>query len=84
MQTAPPLTITAAVVAFLGAAPSLEQIIAFQLPQTLEERGQELLTLRRDGSLFAEEQAELDEFTQIGHLMTQIKQQATLNLASRD
>ncbi len=83
MKTAPALTITAAVSAFLGSAPSLEEIIAFHLSETLTERGQELLTLHRDGSLFAEEQAELDEFTQIGHLMEQIKAQARLNLAAR-
>jgi len=83
MQAAPPLTITTAITVFLGSAPSLEEIIAFQLPETLEERGAELLTLRREGSLFAEEQAELDEFTQIGLLITQIKAQARLKLAAQ-
>lgn len=41
MAFAPPLTITTVITDFLGTAPSLEAIIAFQLPEALEQRSLE-------------------------------------------
>lgn len=80
MHTAPPITITTVVSEFLGSAPSLEEIIAFRLPDPLEARALELLSFNRERELSVEERDELDEFTRIGRLMNRIKLQARLKL----
>lgn len=76
MAVAPPFTITAVISHFLGAAPTLEEIVAFKLPEALEERALELLAHKRDGELTDVERAEMDEFTRMGHFMNMVKLQA--------
>ena len=83
MAVAPPFTITTFISNFLGTAPTLEEIVAFELPEALEERALELLALNRSGQLTAEERAELDEFTRMGHFMNMVKLQARLKLAGK-
>ena len=83
MAVAQPPTITTVVSEFLGSAPTLDEILAFRLPETLEARGLELLTRNRNGELTPEERAELDEFTRMGHFMNQVKLQARLKLAGQ-
>ena len=75
--------LTTAISEFLGSAPTLEEIIAFKLPEALEERGLELLARNRNGELTPEERAELDEFTYMGHFMNLVKLKARLNLAGQ-
>jgi len=84
MHSAPPVTITSVITDFLGIAPSLEEIIAFRLPDDLEARGLELLTLSREGRLSNETEAELEEFTRLGHLMNRVKLKARLKLAGHE
>lgn len=84
MHPAPSITITTVVSDFLGSAPSLEDIIAFRLPEILEERGLTLLALSREGSLSQDEQSELDEFTRMGHFMNRVKLKARLTLAGQE
>jgi hypothetical protein len=81
MAVAPPYTITTVMSEFLGTAPTLEEIIAFKLPEVLEARGLALLERSRNDELTAEEQAELEEFTRMGHFMNRVKLQARLKLA---
>jgi hypothetical protein len=58
---------------FLTSRPTAEEIIAFQPSQVVEERISDLLEANREGRLTTEQQAELDEFEQIEHLMRRLK-----------
>jgi hypothetical protein len=83
MAVAPHPSITSLISDFLGAAPSLEEIIAFRLPDVLEQRSLELLERNRDGTLTTEERAELDEFLKMGHFMNSVKLRARLTIAGK-
>jgi len=58
---------------FLTSTPTPEQIIAFTLSETAEERIRYLLDVNRNGVLTAEERLELDEIGKVGHLMRMLK-----------
>lgn len=83
MANAPASTIKDVVTDFLGSAPSLEEIVAYRLPEELQTRAHELLSRNRAGTLTPEESAEMDEFRQIDHLITLVKAKAQLRLRSR-
>lgn len=83
MHVAPPLTMSAVISDFLGTAPSLEAIIEFKLPEALEQRVLELLDHKRRDLLTADEHAELDEFTRMGHFINLVKLKARLQLAGK-
>jgi hypothetical protein len=83
MTDAPVLTITTVISEFLGAAPTLQEIIAFKLPEMLEQRALDLMNQRRQNALSEAEKAELDEFTRMGHFMNRVKLQARLKLAEK-
>jgi len=80
MTDIPVLTVSVVMSEFLGSAPTLQEIVAFKLPDTLEQRALDLLARRRQEVLSAVEQAELDEFTRMGHFMNRVKLQARLKL----
>jgi hypothetical protein len=61
------------VLEFLISGPTPEQVIAFRPSETTQERISHLLDANRNGALTSEEQAELDEFEQIEHLMRRLK-----------
>lgn len=82
MATAPPFTITNVISDFLGTAPTLDEIIAFKLPEALENRGRELLQRNREGILTPEERDEMEEFTHMGHFMNMVKLRARLKKAN--
>ncbi|MDZ4765580.1 MAG: hypothetical protein SGI73_13600 [Chloroflexota bacterium] len=81
MTIAPPATITTVISDFLGSAPSLEEIIAFRLPEAIEQRSLELLAKNREGTLTPDVRAEMDEFTRMGQFMNRVKLRARLKLA---
>jgi hypothetical protein len=83
MAVAQPHTLTTVISDFLGSAPTLEEIIAFKLPEALEERALELLARSRNAELTPEERVELDEFTRMGHFLNRVKLQARLKLAGQ-
>ena len=78
MAVAPEQTIKDVVTDFLAAGPSVDDLIAYRLPETLQERAQYLLDKKRDEGLTAPEQQEMDEFLQIDHLMALVKAKARL------
>lgn len=80
MGIVPEMTVKDAVTDFLGAAPSLEEIANFRLPEELQTRAHELLDKNRDGTLSAAERSEMEEFRQLDHLMTLVKAKARLKL----
>jgi hypothetical protein len=73
MAVAPEKTVSDVVTDFLSAAPSLEEIAAYRLPDNLQMRAHALLDKNRQGTLSVEERAEMEEFHQIDHLMTLVK-----------
>jgi len=58
---------------FLASAPSHEEILAFRPSEATQERIRALLAANMEGRLTAEEQAELDEFEQIEHVVRMLK-----------
>jgi len=83
MPLAPEKTIEDVVTDFLASAPTLAEIAAYRLPETLQLRAQELLEKNRAGSLSDDERAEMAEFRQIDHLLTVVKAKAKLRLKAQ-
>lgn len=65
---------------FLGAAPSLEQIIAFQPSDAIQERSHYLMEQNRHDVLTSDERSELDELLRMNHLVNMLKIRARQNL----
>lgn len=83
MAIAPEQTIKDVVTDFLASGPSVDEIIAYRLPEVLQERAQYLLDKNRGEGLTAIERQEMDEFLQIDHLMTLVKAKARLKRLGR-
>jgi hypothetical protein len=73
-------TIMDEVLEFLTSSPSLKQIRDFQVSETTQLRLRYLLDQNRNGHLTAEENAELDEISQINHFMMLLKATAQIKL----
>ena len=80
MAFAPAQTIFDEVTDFLARAPGPEAIIEYRPSDVLTTRVQELMERNRNGSLTADEQAEMDEFLRMEHFMTMLKLKARLLL----
>ncbi len=83
MTDAPARTIKEVVTDFLGSAPTLEEIAAYRLPPDLQDRAHQLLDRNRAGMLTPDERSEMNEFSQIDHLMTLVKAKARLKLQTQ-
>jgi hypothetical protein len=70
------------VVDFLASGPTPGEIVAFRPSLTAEARVAELLDKNQAGVLRAGEEAELDEYQYLNHLLTLVKIQARRNLAA--
>ena len=73
---APSASIQEEVLTFLLSSPTLQQIIDFHASETAQERLRYLLEANRQGTLSAEERAELDEASQINHFIMLLKTKA--------
>lgn len=82
MAIAPEISLFDEILDFLASTPTPEQIIAFQPPDTLQERLSQLLEQNRRGRLSAQEQDELDEFLWMNRFMSRLKLRARKKLAS--
>ncbi len=82
MSFAPVSTLFDEISDFLVTGPGLEQIIAFQPSDMLNQRLHDLLDKNREDHLAPEEQTELDTFLQINHLFIILKAKARQKLAS--
>jgi hypothetical protein len=76
MATVELASITDEVLDFLVSAPTPEQIIAFHASDSAQERLRTLLDINRNGTLTADEKAELDEMNRVNHFFTLIKARA--------
>jgi hypothetical protein len=68
---------------FLVSSPTPEQIISFHASETTQERVRQLLNQNGEGQLTAEEQAELDEFENVNHMVSMLKIYARQQLAEK-
>jgi hypothetical protein len=66
---------------FIVSQPTLEDIIAYRVPEPVEKRVHDLLDKNREEGLIPEEREELDKILAISHLMTLAKAKARLKLA---
>jgi len=78
MVGAPELNIKDMVTVLLASGPSVDDLIAYCLPETLQERTQYLLDKMRDEGLTAPEQQEMDELVQLDHLIALVKSKTRL------
>ena len=83
LAVAPEQTIKDVVTDFLASGPSVDDLIAYRLPEALQERAQYLLDQKRAEGLTATEQQEMDEFLQIDHLLALVKAKARLKRRGR-
>jgi len=67
---------------FIVSLPSLEAIIAYRVPEDVEERVHDLLEKNCEEGLTPEEREEMDKFMWASHLMTLAKAKARLRLAN--
>ena len=66
---------------FLTSAPTLQQIIEYQISESAQMRVRYLLDQNRNGFLTAEENAEMDEISKFNHLLILVKARAHKKLA---
>ena len=76
MTTVEVASITDEVLDFLVSAPTPEQITAFHASDSAQDRLRTLLDINRNGTLTAEEKAELDEMHRINHFVILVKARA--------
>ena len=67
---------------FLLSAPTPEAVIAFRPSEETQARVRVLLEANRNGTLGADEQAELDEFSSVEHFVRMLKIRAEQKLSS--
>jgi hypothetical protein len=77
------LSVADEVYRFMVSAPTPEQIIAFRVSEPFQKRASVLLQKNKANQLTAEEQAELDEFERVSHMMTMLKVYAEERLVNR-
>jgi hypothetical protein len=80
MQNAPVRTIFGEITDFLATSPTPEEIIAYRLPDDLQNRAHQLLELNGEGQLTPEERAEMLDFVRVDNMMTLLKAKMKLRL----
>lgn len=68
---------------FIVSQPTLEEIAAYHVSPTVDQRIHELLEKNREATLTPEERDEMEKFLAVSHLMTLAKAKARLKLANR-
>jgi hypothetical protein len=81
MAIATPGTLVDLITDFLAANPSSEEVIAFRLPEHVEQRALELLELNRENRLTDEERTDFEEFMRMEQFMSLLKIKARLHLS---
>lgn len=67
---------------FIISQPTLEDIIAYHISPSQQERIDDLLDRNREGTLSSEERQEMETYLIISHVMTLAKAKARLKLQS--
>jgi hypothetical protein len=80
MLNAPVRSVFGEITDFLATNPTPEEIIAYRLPDDLQERAHELLDKNGEGELTPEEYNEMMDFARIDNMMTLLKAKMKLKL----
>lgn len=80
MNYAPAETLFDEITDFLMSQPTIEDIIAFQISETLNKRLHELLDKNSEETITADERSELDMFLHYGHILSMLRAKARLKL----
>jgi hypothetical protein len=80
MQNAPAKSIFSEITDFLATNPTPQEIIAYKLPDYLEERAHELLDLNGEGLLSEAERDEMFDFVRVDEMMSLLKAKMKLKL----
>jgi len=80
MQNAPVRTVFSEITDFLATNPTPEEIIAYRLPGTLQDRAHELLERNGEGELTASEHEEMLDFVRVDEMMSLLKAKMKLKL----
>lgn len=80
MLNAPVRSVFGEITDFLATNPTPEAIIAYQLPDDLQERAHYLLDLNGEGELTPEERDEMFDFVRVDDMMTLLKAKMKLKL----
>jgi hypothetical protein len=83
MLNAPARSVFDVITDFLASDPTAEAIIAYHLPQPLQDRAHELLERNGEGELTFEEQQEMFDFMRADEMMSLLKVKTRLKLRKR-
>lgn len=72
------------IIDFLSTSPTPADVIAYLVSDRAQERLRRLLAMNAAGAASAEEQAELDEISQIEHIVIMLKAQAQEAIAKKN
>ncbi len=70
----------AAITDFLSSDPSDEELLAYKLPDDLQERLGQLLYLNRESELTCEQRHELDDYMRANRMITKLKLKKELRM----
>lgn len=80
MLNAPARSVFGVITDFLATNPTPEEIIAYHLPDDLQERAHYLLELNGEGELTPEEREEMLDFIRVNDMMSLLKAKMKLKL----
>jgi hypothetical protein len=80
MQSTKIPTVFTVITDFLATNPTPEEIIAYRLPENLEERAHELLERNSEDLLSLEEREEMLDFVRVDEMMSLLKAKMRLKL----
>lgn len=84
MQKAPVRSVFGEITDFLATNPTPEEIIAYRLPDDLQERAHELLDKNGEGELSGEERDEMLDFVRIDQMMSLLKIKMRIKLKNNE
>ncbi len=80
MIKSPVRDVFAVITDFLAADPSDEELLAYKLPDDLQERVSHLLVLNRESELTCEQRHELDDYMRANRMITTLKIRTELRM----
>jgi hypothetical protein len=83
MSATPVRTVFDVITDFLASDPTAEAILAYRLPDDLEQRALQLLGRQRENHLTFEEELEMYDFVRADDMMTLLKAKTRLKLSGK-
>lgn len=80
MQNTPTRTVFSEITDFLSTNPTPEAIIAYHLPDDLQDRAEDLLDLNGEGLLSPEQYDEMMDYVRVDEMMSLLKAKMKLKL----